>query len=743
LLQRLSIFTLLIPVLLLTAQAQPGAPENLTATVDQDGHVVLTWTTPAGYFPSSFEIRRGHSSPDMSIAQIYGPTSQFTDFNVRTGVTYQYSVAAQYADRYSVAYTWITVLPPPGGLEFISIPRSTAVVGNDYFYSPEVNQSNRGDMSYMLIGKVPEGMRTHRIADGTSWIHWIPDKVGQFSITLQVTDQSNGSQAYQEFTITVADRPGTVRGFVKNTIGDPLPQATVRVWMVSASYNLKYETTTDSNGEFILDDVQAGPLVAFASEPSASYASQFYINAPSINTAMTRWLKEGDTLNYPFFLLPKAGTAAPVEGRVVDGQKNAIANAKVSFIRKENFIHIGDTTQINSWQDNTITWRESLIDTSILTGPNGSFVAHLPIGQDYYTIVEKDAHIRSFIGVQTNAMEARAIRIENDLMLHYELQSVTQTSNKVVGKVLSQESGLGKQATIVLIDSELKRGAGGGHTYGRYRSVVTDTNGVFVFDNLSESPPSALLAIPMDSRLAPQYYHSSGGRSNFRESEELTPFGTVQNINFELRSTKRSGIGSCYGQVILKEGSLRTPLPGTLIIAERERDGAIAGYSITDSTGWYSITGLDPDNYLVYADHPSYSYTARYTEARPSKSMPVQMTYNSSSDPNRLLDVDFLIEDKVTSVEEGVVPSSIALYQNYPNPFNPSTEIRFALPLRAHVTLRVVNALGELVSTIHEGVLDAGTHTRQFHASEYPSGVYFYQLLTETTVLSRGMMLMK
>lgn len=744
---RISIFLVSLLLLTTAVQAQNPPPENLAAAVNSDGHVVLQWKTPAGFVASQYIIRRGAITPDLTIANIHGPSEQFTDYNVKASDTWEYSVTIVYSPgKYGTAYTSIKVLPPSGDLHITSIPRSTAVVGVDYFYLPEVDKPDRLDISYMLIGAVPDGMRSERLFDGTAWLYWIPDKIGQYNITLQATDQKTGAQAYQEFTITVADKPGTIRGSVKNTIGDALENAIVRFWTTSPGYYLGYETTTDSSGDFVLDNVQAGQIIAYAFESSGKYAAQFYINASSPYSAIPRPLEEGETLVYPFYLLSNPGTLTPVSGTVVDPDKDAVANARVSFIRKENFIHIGDTTQIAAlWQGNSVEWRESLVDTALTTGLRGEFVANLPVGRDYYTIVEKDGHIRSFQGKQTNAMEARAIRIENNLMLDYEISSVSATDNKVIGKVLSQVTGVSKQATIVLIDSELKRGTGGGHTYRKCRSVVTDTNGVFIFDNLADSPPSALLAIPMDSRLAPQYYHSSGGRSNFRESEELSPLGTVQNVNFELRSTSRSGIGTYYGQVVVRKGSVRTPLPGSLIFAERERDGSIAGYAITDSTGWYSINGLDPDNYLLYADHPEYSYTAYFSEAKPSKTMPVPMTYISSTDLNRVVDVDFVIDDlrPPTGVGDPPLPTSVQLYRNYPNPFNPSTEIRFSLPERRHVTLRVINALGETVATLVEGMIDAGLHTTPFNAGTNPSGVYYYQLLSGDKILARSMMLMK
>jgi hypothetical protein len=329
--------------------------------------------------------------------------------------------------------------------------------------------------------------------------------------------------------------------------------------------------------------------------------------------------------------------------------------------------------------------------------------------------------------------------------LQYELTSSAPTDNKIYGKVSSKNTGVSKQATIVLIDTEMKHGAGGGHTYRKYQSVVTDSNGVFRFDNLADSPPSALLAIPMDTRLAPQYYHSNGGRSNFMESEELTPYGTIQGIDFELQETVRNGIGVFFGQVILREGANRYPVPGTLVFAERASTGEVVGYAISDSTGWYSIMGLEQDEYLLYADNPQYTYHIVYSPAKPTRGMPVSLNYLSSGDPSRKSDVNFYIDDlrTVVGINPDLVPQTATLYQNYPNPFNPSTTIRYAVPQRQHVALRVINALGVEVALLVDAFVEGGLHAADFQADDLPSGMYFYQLQTDNGIVTKPMTLTK
>jgi hypothetical protein len=77
---------------------------------------------------------------------------------------------------------------------------------------------------------------------------------------------------------------------------------------------------------------------------------------------------------------------------------------------------------------------------------------------------------------------------------------------------------------------------------------------------------------------------------------------------------------------------------------------------------------------------------------------------------------------------ENMIPTKINLDQNYPNPFNPSTTIRYSLPERSHVTLRVYNPLGQVVKTMINNEEEAGYHQIVLYKGSLSSGVYFYRL---------------
>lgn len=96
-----------------------------------------------------------------------------------------------------------------------------------------------------------------------------------------------------------------------------------------------------------------------------------------------------------------------------------------------------------------------------------------------------------------------------------------------------------------------------------------------------------------------------------------------------------------------------------------------------------------------------------------------------------------------TEDEDKSVPSVVELSQNYPNPFNPSTNIEFGIPKTAQVTLTIYNTLGQRISTLVDSRLTPGSYSIPWDASQYTSGVYFYQLTAGDAVLTKKMLLIK
>ena len=91
-----------------------------------------------------------------------------------------------------------------------------------------------------------------------------------------------------------------------------------------------------------------------------------------------------------------------------------------------------------------------------------------------------------------------------------------------------------------------------------------------------------------------------------------------------------------------------------------------------------------------------------------------------------------------------IIPKTITLYQCYPNPFNPNTEIKFSLPEKMNVSLKVFDINGRLIKTLVNGsYLETGYHSLTFHGDAYPSGMYIYILETSQSIQAQKMLLLK
>lgn len=95
------------------------------------------------------------------------------------------------------------------------------------------------------------------------------------------------------------------------------------------------------------------------------------------------------------------------------------------------------------------------------------------------------------------------------------------------------------------------------------------------------------------------------------------------------------------------------------------------------------------------------------------------------------------------NTQELTNPESFSLFQNYPNPFNPVTNIKFEIPEKGFVKLLVFDLLGrEITALVNQQILP-GSYTVNWDASNFPSGVYFYTLVTSDYTLTRKMVLLK
>ncbi len=96
------------------------------------------------------------------------------------------------------------------------------------------------------------------------------------------------------------------------------------------------------------------------------------------------------------------------------------------------------------------------------------------------------------------------------------------------------------------------------------------------------------------------------------------------------------------------------------------------------------------------------------------------------------------IDQQIIAVEE-----TKEVLDNYPNPFNPTTTITFTLLAKENIKLKIFDVLGNEVAILADSEFEIGKHDIPFDASKLPSGVYFYNLTTKVSSITKKMLLLK
>lgn len=89
------------------------------------------------------------------------------------------------------------------------------------------------------------------------------------------------------------------------------------------------------------------------------------------------------------------------------------------------------------------------------------------------------------------------------------------------------------------------------------------------------------------------------------------------------------------------------------------------------------------------------------------------------------------------------IPDKYMLEQNYPNPFNPQTIIRFSIPERNFITLKVFDIKGQEVKSLISEEYQPGNYEIKLTGDNLSSGVYYYRLQSKGFTETRKMILLK
>lgn len=184
-------------------------------------------------------------------------------------------------------------------------------------------------------------------------------------------------------------------------------------------------------------------------------------------------------------------------------------------------------------------------------------------------------------------------------------------------------------------------------------------------------------------------------------------------------------------------------------------------------TGWTEYTGtinncggalngpVEPSNpgdrrYIISMGRDNFTFNPGDTQSI----VMAQMMARGSNNKNSVTKLKQLSDNVYNSFKNGNISiglnnnaseiiNSYKLFQNYPNPFNPVTTIKFHIPENTFVSLKIYDVSGKERSTIVNENLIKGEYQFLWNANNFPSGVYFYRLETESYTQTKKMILVK
>jgi len=97
----------------------------------------------------------------------------------------------------------------------------------------------------------------------------------------------------------------------------------------------------------------------------------------------------------------------------------------------------------------------------------------------------------------------------------------------------------------------------------------------------------------------------------------------------------------------------------------------------------------------------------------------------------------------VLSNDNNLLPSTFSISNAYPNPFNPSTNINVDIPNSGLLNINVYNLKGQLVSSLINKNVYAGSYSFTWDASALTSGLYFVSVSYDGKVYNQKVTLVK
>jgi hypothetical protein len=563
-----------------------------------------------------------------------------------------------------------------------------------------------------------------------------------------------------------------IAGNVKNSNGDPLNRAVVRIMRLeNLSPRPIYfrEVRTDENGDYI---AEVRPGKYFVRAEARGYLGEFYDDAPEFSDADTVTVRENQHVKGIDFVL---NPLASISGNVSDAQTGEPLEAVVYAF-----------PELSRIVDPTRPAIEARHPYAAKTDSLGNYVIENVRPGKYYVRAEAHGYLPEFWKEAEELSEADVVVITESTGAEG-INFTLSRGGAISGTVYSEEDSTELQGAVVRVFSA---------TGNVFHRAVTDENGDYRVTGL---------------RTGDYYVHAraEGFEGEFYDDADDRGDATLVRVE---AGKETGGIDFYLEQInndlasisgVISSDSTGNPIPHAFVLAVPVVPPGQAFFDLTDQFGFYRLTRLPAASYIVLAWAPGYvgeffDDVTNWTEATlvdvaagvetgdinfgltptprgpyhirgrlrralnlaavanapifainvdgqvvastvtnvdgsysldelPAGSYKIMAStaaaasYFGGSNQENATPVNVSegqsvenadITESTTDVEQSneSVPATFNLEQNFPNPFNPETSIKYRLAGQRDVSLKVFNLLGQEVATLVDQKQEAGVY---------------------------------
>jgi Secretion system C-terminal sorting domain/Carboxypeptidase regulatory-like domain len=637
---------------------------------------------------------------------------------------------------------------------FISQPPTTGIVGITYKYTAKAVSSDSTAKiwytPYQPMLSIFSPSYKYTVDSATGLLVFTPRVKGWYSLGVMARSTKGGS-ASQIFFITVTGGNGIVLGHVTYN-GSGIKGVVIELYETELTTStgslissilgalsvfqgdgcFSFCTVTDASGGYRITGIDPGSYKIHATSPSPLYDSQWYDGKTTADSATVIHIVDSSQgiTRADISLLGKQSNVS-VSGSVKDTLGVPIKKADVIFVNSNFALNANDSIDdfrdyfdINAGKIDCKLDGGSQQVIHIIDSSNGTFNAKIPPGS-YIAFAKADGYITEFYQEQSSLLLATTIVVKQNTPvtnINFTLAPVL-LGGSISGGVIDSSKRVGVPSRIVVSNASKP---------SRAYIVDTDSLGVYSVTNLPQGT-YFLLALPL-GKYSPAYYTTDTVSIHWKKATPVSVGSTGINIYVHQFMVSASGYAG-VGGTVRSSGKTPTAIPGAFVYAIKNNQ--VAGYSITNTTGAFSINGLAPGSYSVTVDNLGSTESPAST---------VLLLYNNiiyNYSPVTAT-IDFSLSS-TTGVETTVSmqPEKFELSQNYPNPFNPTTTINYAIKQPGIVVLKVYNIVGQEIQTLVNGYQSAGRYQVTLNADYLSSGVYFYRLQSSGNTSMRKMVLLR